>query len=550
MNVITNLPNLLPTISGLDAGVAWLISIFGSIWLGVIIFTLVLKIVTLPLDYFSRASMRKMSVKMERMRPELEKLQAQYADNKEMYNQKMMALYKKENVNIFGSCLPTIITLVVFMIVLSSFNNFSNYRNQKNYYDMVTAYNSVVYNGIDFDSEYGSRITVLPDDKGTLKEVDQIYFFNDYIYTKSNGVNSSWLMTEKGENFNVQYVEDGSGSGYAYYYTDSSYIQVGAHFTKNSEGKYDFGENKTTQYVYFVRSAILQGNHDIKNSDGQDFETYCTANGLAINDENGVTFLTNVCQTASKNKYNETKEGFLWINNIWQPDSALQKEVPQTWSNYNSYETVTALMTEEKNTVNGYFIMIVLTAGFTVLQQLVMNKSQKAQMELQSVNGQGAMTQKVMLWMMPMMMGFFALAWTSALAIYIIISSIFSICSTFVINKAVDVSLAKEDALKASKTANRSTKKTVVKKETAPKKDKKNKLPENDFLTYDPNKKYNEKTEEVGALTEEEKIERDKKRLQSMSKKKAKQIKDANKKQNSEERKKEREINKNQTPEE
>ena len=33
---------------------------------------------------------------MEEMRPELEKLQKQYANNKELYSQKMMALYKKE----------------------------------------------------------------------------------------------------------------------------------------------------------------------------------------------------------------------------------------------------------------------------------------------------------------------------------------------------------------------------------------------------------------------------------------------------------------------
>ena len=69
----------------------WLVGIVGVVG-GVVLFTLLLKLVTFPFDYVSRASMRKNSVKMEEMRPELEKLQKQYADNKDLYNQKMMAV--------------------------------------------------------------------------------------------------------------------------------------------------------------------------------------------------------------------------------------------------------------------------------------------------------------------------------------------------------------------------------------------------------------------------------------------------------------------------
>ena len=104
-----------PTISGIATIVQWIVSICGAVWLGVIVFTLLLKLITLPFDYASRSSMRKNSVKMEQMRPELEKLQKQYADNKDLYNQKMMALYKKNGYSMFGSCLPTILTLVIFI---------------------------------------------------------------------------------------------------------------------------------------------------------------------------------------------------------------------------------------------------------------------------------------------------------------------------------------------------------------------------------------------------------------------------------------------------
>ena len=76
--------------------ISWLVKIGGSVALGVILFTVLLKLITLPFDYVSRASMRKNSLKMEEMRPELEKLQRQYANNSQLYQQKVMALYKKE----------------------------------------------------------------------------------------------------------------------------------------------------------------------------------------------------------------------------------------------------------------------------------------------------------------------------------------------------------------------------------------------------------------------------------------------------------------------
>ena len=67
--------------------IIWLVKISSSVALGIVLFTLILKLITLPFDYFSRSSMRKNSLKMEEMRPELEKLQKQYADNKDLYNQ-------------------------------------------------------------------------------------------------------------------------------------------------------------------------------------------------------------------------------------------------------------------------------------------------------------------------------------------------------------------------------------------------------------------------------------------------------------------------------
>ena len=133
--------------------ISWLVKIGSSVALGVILFTVILKLVTLPFDYASRASMRKNSLKMEEMRPELEKLQEQYADNKDLYNQKMMALYKKNGYSMFGACLPTILTLVIFIVAINAFTDYSAIQNKTYFYNMSNSYNNVVYAGFELDSE-------------------------------------------------------------------------------------------------------------------------------------------------------------------------------------------------------------------------------------------------------------------------------------------------------------------------------------------------------------------------------------------------------------
>ena len=120
--------------------IIWLVKISSSIALGIILFTVILKLITLPFDFMSRASMRKNSLKMEEMRPELEKLQKQYADNKDLYNQKMMALYKKNGYSMFGACLPTILTLIIFIVAINAFTDYSKFQNKMDFYNMSQSY--------------------------------------------------------------------------------------------------------------------------------------------------------------------------------------------------------------------------------------------------------------------------------------------------------------------------------------------------------------------------------------------------------------------------
>ena len=81
-----------------------LITGIGVVGVGIILFSLILKFITLPLDVYQRISMRKQNIKMKENKEKMEKLQKQYANNKELYNQKVMEMYRESGVSIFSSC--------------------------------------------------------------------------------------------------------------------------------------------------------------------------------------------------------------------------------------------------------------------------------------------------------------------------------------------------------------------------------------------------------------------------------------------------------------
>jgi YidC/Oxa1 family membrane protein insertase len=321
--------------------IKWLVNNVGDVGLGIILFTIGLKLITLPLDIYSKASMRKNSLKMEKMRPQLEKLKKQYANDKVIYNQKMMALYKKEGYSMFGACLPTLVTLVFFIIVLTAFQSYSKY----------------------------ATLTTFNDMRGVYTEKVQEY----------TGIDNILDETE-------------------------------------------------------LQAMVTSGKIDTAD------ESIASA------------FIKEQARQASANVYRNADLSFLWVKNIWIADNATTHPV-LSYSKFistiklsgdesfseSAYEELTYNLDEEKSQPNGFFIFIVLSIAVTLLSQWVLGKSQKASLELQSVDGKGMQTQKMMMYIMPVMIGVFAFMYTSAFCIYMVSNSILTIITTIVINKIVDI---------------------------------------------------------------------------------------------------------------
>ena len=110
------------------------------------------------------------------------------------------------------------------------------------------------------------------------------------------------------------------------------------------------------------------------------------------------------------------------------------------------YSEITAGLSKEKSEPNGYLILVILSIGTMLVSQILMQKTNKAQTELSSVDGAdgtAAQSQKMMTWMMPVMFGVFSFMYTASFSIYIVVSSLFSTLSTLLINLIVDKKYAK-----------------------------------------------------------------------------------------------------------
>ena len=445
--------------------IRWLVTSVGSVGLGIILFSLVLKLITLPFDVFQRISMRKQNQKMKANQERMEKLQKQYANDQDAYKQKVMEMYRESGMSIFSSCLPMILSLVIFIIAIGSFNSYSTYANVENYNQMVGAYNETLY-------EY------------CVEDVTEDTLFFDET-TDINVTEENGKITAKSVTYTVK-DNDITNNNYVYY-------TVKYNVPKGKDGSfaytYDFAEAKKyiekadkAYYIYTAKVMMSQ----IEGAKEMQDEIWANS-GIAekslselSKDENTAlnaaikNYFESMGQRAVKTAYDTEIKGnvsFIWIKNIWETDATYKSPVLEYDSfgtavtergtcgcsseskvkgmaaySQDGYNFVTKNLTAEKDASNGYFILIALSIGTILLQQFVSMRSQKEQQKYSSVDGQGKGQQKMMMIIMTGMFAIFSFLYSSAFAIYLIVSNVFSLLSTIIINKLVDRKLNKQAA--------------------------------------------------------------------------------------------------------
>ncbi len=83
----------------------------GNWGVAILLVTLVLKLLFYPLSEASG----KTSAKMRALQPRIKNIQEQYKGDKEKQGRATMELYQREKVNPVGGCLPTLVTIPVFL---------------------------------------------------------------------------------------------------------------------------------------------------------------------------------------------------------------------------------------------------------------------------------------------------------------------------------------------------------------------------------------------------------------------------------------------------
>lgn len=332
----------------------------------VVLFTVILRLILSPLDIWQKVISRRNNKAMERMKPQLEALQARYADDKQRLQQEQMALYKKEKYSTMGMCLPTIVTFVVFFVVFAGFRQMVGYQFAKDYKECVKAYNTSIAEQIEANKD-------------------------------------------------ADYIED------------------------NGDGKWDIDDIKKTQ-------------------EGKDFYTEAQKNA----------------QQAVYNVYYSedqvTIRSFLWIKNIFVSDNWAQA-VPDfatvTGQKGMATSKLTGITIDEYNDVmadvlgtggygkdgkwNGLLILPILSIALSFISTKLLSGSQaQPPAPPQDAQGEGAekaqsqqQTMKMMQYVMPIMMGVFALFYSGAFALYMFTSSLCAILFQLTFNliaKLVDKS--------------------------------------------------------------------------------------------------------------
>ncbi|MCD8294572.1 MAG: YidC/Oxa1 family membrane protein insertase [Clostridia bacterium] len=384
--------------------------IYGAVALGAICFTLILKTIVLPLDIYSRVKTKKQALIMEDMKPQMEKLKKQYANDEKMYSQKYQELQKANGYSPLAACLPTIVSLVIFMIVFAAFSTYSNYAVLDSYNELVKAYNSsvAIYMTADENDTDPQHFLLLVDGEIIDAENDEALL---------SGTRQYRIMYDQFQ---------------TYYATQDGHT-----------GEDPF-EGMTSEYD---KNEVV------------------------------VEFVQNNAQDAVVEKYSENTQSskFLWIKNMWYPDSMLNYEVPNFTkfssaitrassaipANYEeSYNEVTAKLSDQKSNYNGYFVLIVLAIGIMFLQQFIMMRTQKTTSELSTVDDSGKRQNKWMMIIMPIIYAFFSFFYSAAFSLYMITNVTYSLISTLIINKVVAVRFAKrKDQILAKSRSKRSKKK-------------------------------------------------------------------------------------------
>lgn len=378
----------------------------------IVVFTVLLKLVLSPLDFYQRYKMNKNQKITERLKPTMEKLQRQYGDDKQAFSQKQMELNRKEGYSYFSSCLPLIVTMVIFITLWISMQTIAEYMSYKQY---ATMYDEYTYVTTQFYGVYPDDAEERPGEPRT--EEDSGLTDQQKVFVRMLGQEVVYQMYYYG-------LDEG--------YTETLKATVEEWKKRDAEN----AANATDENPY---TPVVPENFRLPDT----FRVM----------REGVVRIEKV------------QAKFLWIENIWAPDVPWGERAILDLSSFRSmiddydkaevngitdgrvlsemnsdamYNNVTYKLQHDMthSHTNGYLILPILVVLLSLGSQLISSMQQKRAGQVNAKGGL-ATSMKVMMVIMPIMMAFFAVQNASIFALYMTVNSATTLLFNFLFTNII-----------------------------------------------------------------------------------------------------------------
>ena len=386
----------------------------------IILFTLLIKACLIPLDFLMKFSTKKQTLVQQKLAPQIARINQKYQNDKNQAQLQTNALYKKEGFNVFASCIVMIvnlaITMTVFLTLFNSLREISAFKAINQYDALQTAYVQTYEANIDtakqdFVAKFGTndgQINVLYEDDGS----------GNYTEKQYTSINLNYITL-------YFYAIDQESVVFVPCSDNATDPEIEANKAENAQIK----TNVEKALTYFVDSG--------KTKTVSDLLVEC---GTHVNE---------LATEAASKKWNDVKDNWLWIENIWVADSYKSplptyddlkemaksskiKEYKTYVSNINEdlYIQVTSSIHAKVDRWNGYFILAILAGATSFLSQFLSElmskpKDKNVNKLVESANANNG-SMKIMKILLPAMMVVFVLTSSSAFGIYIVASSLIS----------------------------------------------------------------------------------------------------------------------------
>ncbi len=420
----------------------------GSYILAIVLITLIIKIIWAPFETINKKINKKNMRIQATLQPELEKIKARYGTDRNLLNQKTQELYKKHNYSMMGSCLFMLVflalNLTIFFTLFAGINSMADYKISQQYdylkynYANVLNLTDIVYEANNDDNELN----------------DIVGYFENYNDLKFEVIDGQIIakLSSGEEIVRTEYKTD-----FSYTSDQNQTDENGNIITDETTGEPLKIVISSDQAIYnlvtkFVspQPKLNENGEQIKDENGNVVYEERYVGGQTILD---VTVKQAVDEFSSKfivEQYENSPESsnFLWIENYWIADSPLKNSiftydqfVSEIGSNNVSeyekviYDSFMVSLNDQVGRVNGYFILAILSVAVSMLAIWIGNITTRKKGEPKAK----APGSKVMMIVMPLIMGIFAIFYNSVFAIYMVTSQVIGVALTplenLIINK-------------------------------------------------------------------------------------------------------------------